>query len=69
MPEAPRITADELKRRMQAGESFTLIDSRNPQAWAKSDFKAAGAIRVPAENFEQYLPKIPRNKPVVTYCT
>jgi rhodanese-related sulfurtransferase len=69
MPEAPRITAEELRRRMQAGESFTLIDSRNPQAWGESDFKAAGAIRVPPENFEAYLSRIPKGKPVVTYCT
>jgi len=69
MPEAPRITADELKRRMQAGESFALLDSRNPKAWKQSDLKAAGAIRILLEDFERYLPRIPKNKPIVTYCT
>ena len=29
MADAPRITVDELKRRMEAGEDFTLIDVRN----------------------------------------
>jgi hypothetical protein len=37
MADAPRITIDELKRRMEAGEDFTLIDVRNPEAWAESD--------------------------------
>ena len=31
MPNAPRITVDELKRRMEAGEDFTVIDTRNPK--------------------------------------
>jgi len=37
MADAPRITVDELNRRMEAGETFTVIDVRNPQAWAESD--------------------------------
>jgi rhodanese-related sulfurtransferase len=69
MPEAPRISADELKRRMQAGEEFVMIDVRNPKAWATSDVKARNAIRVSLEDFEQYLPRIPKSKPIVTYCT
>jgi rhodanese-related sulfurtransferase len=69
MAEGPKITADELKRRMQAGEDFTVLDVRNPQAWAESDVMAKGAIRVPLDGFEQYLSRIPKSKPIVTYCT
>lgn len=69
MPEAPRITADELKRRMQAGEEFVLIDVRNPQAWAEADMKARNAMRIPIDEFERYLPRIPKGKGIVTYCT
>ncbi|HEY7354379.1 MAG TPA: rhodanese-like domain-containing protein [Terriglobales bacterium] len=69
MTDIPRITAEELKGRIQAGEEFTLIDVRNPKAWAQSSVKADGAIRVPLEGFEEHLQEIPRNKPVVTYCT
>jgi rhodanese-related sulfurtransferase len=69
MAEGPKITADELKRRMQAGEDFTVIDVRNPTAWAESDVKAKDAIRMTLDNFEQYLPRVPKGKPIVTYCT
>jgi rhodanese-related sulfurtransferase len=69
MPEAPRITGDELKRRMDAGEDFTIIDVRNPQAWAQSDTMLPEAIRVPLDDFESHLSQSPRNRPVVTYCT
>jgi rhodanese-related sulfurtransferase len=69
MAEGPKITVDELKRRMQAGEDFTVLDVRNPKAWAESDVKAKNAIRVSLDNLEQYLPRIPKGKPIVTYCT
>jgi rhodanese-related sulfurtransferase len=69
MPEAPRITADELKRRMQAGEDFVFVDTRNPQAWAGSDLKARHAIRTSLGDFEKVLPRLPKSKPIVTYCT
>jgi rhodanese-related sulfurtransferase len=69
MPEAPRITVKELKKRMDAGEEFTVIDVRNPQAWAQSDTMIPDAIRVTIDNFQRHLSQIPKNRPVVTYCT
>ncbi len=69
MPDAPRITVHELKRRMDAGEDFTVIDTRNPNAWAETDTVIPEAIRVPLDELEQNLPRIPKNRPVVAYCT
>jgi len=69
MADAPRITVDELKRRMDAGEDFTLIDVRNPQAWGESDSMLPGAIRVTPDKLEESLPRIPKNRPAVAYCT
>ena len=69
MADAPRITVEELKRRMEAGEDFTVIDVRNPKVWAESDTVIPEAIRVPLDELEQNLPRIPKDKPVVAYCT
>ena len=69
MAAAQRITAQELKKRMEAGEDFTVIDVRNPQAWASSNVMLPEAIRVPVDDLEKHLPEIPKNKPIVTYCT
>jgi rhodanese-related sulfurtransferase len=69
MADAPRITVDELKRRMEAGENFVPIDVRNPQAWAESDTMLPEAIRVPMDKLEEILPRIPKDKPIVAYCT
>jgi rhodanese-related sulfurtransferase len=69
MADAPRITVQELKRRMDAGEDFTVIDVRNPQAWAEANTVIPEAIRVSMDKLEEELPRIPKNKPVVAYCT
>ena len=67
--EATRVTVDEVKERMERGEQFAFVDTRNPVAWGESDVKLPGAIRVPADEVEQHLSEIPRDRAVITYCT
>jgi rhodanese-related sulfurtransferase len=67
--EATRVTVDEVKERMDRGEVFTFVDTRNPQAWAEANTKLPGAIRIPADEVEQHLNEIPHDRSVITYCT
>jgi rhodanese-related sulfurtransferase len=67
--EATRVTADEVRERMERGEPFAFVDTRNPKAWAEADTKLPGAIRVPADEVEQHLREIPHDRAVITYCT
>ena len=67
--EATRITTDEVKERMDRGEPFAFLDTRNPKAWAEADKKLPNAIRVAAEELEQHLDEIPKDRAVITYCT
>ncbi len=69
MSDAPRISASELRKRMNAGEHFVFIDTRNPQAWGESDSEIPGALRIPVAEAEQHIAELPRNKPIVAYCT
>ena len=69
MPDDLRITVDELRKRMDEGEDFTLIDTRNPQAWGGSGEKLPDAIRVPLDALEQSISRIPKDRPAVAYCT
>jgi rhodanese-related sulfurtransferase len=69
MMEATRVTVDEVKERMDRGEQFVFLDTRNPQAWGEAETKLPGAIRVPADEAEQHLQEIPRDRAVITYCT
>jgi rhodanese-related sulfurtransferase len=67
--EATRVTVDEVKERLDRGEKFTFVDTRNPKAWAEADTKLPNAIRVSAEEVEQHLDHIPHDRTVITYCT
>jgi rhodanese-related sulfurtransferase len=69
MPDNLRITIDELRKRMEAGEDFVFIDTRNPEAWAESDVKLPEAIRIPGDKLDEHLSNIPKDKPIVAYCT
>jgi len=69
MAEAPRTTVQELKKRMDAGEDFTIVDVRNSQAWSESDTMIPEAIRVSLDQLEGNLPKISKGRSVVAYCT
>ena len=64
--EATRVTVEEVKERMDRGEQFAFLDTRNPQAWGESDVKLPGAIRVPADEVERHLGEIPRDRAVIT---
>jgi rhodanese-related sulfurtransferase len=67
--EVTRVTVDEVKARMDRGEVFTFIDTRNPKAWGEATAKLPRAIRVPADEVEQHLNEIPRDRTAITYCT
>ena len=67
--EVTRVTIDEVKQRMDRGEQFTFVDTRNPKAWSEAQTKLPGAIRVPADSVEEYVDKIPRGRTVIAYCT
>jgi rhodanese-related sulfurtransferase len=69
MADAPRITVDELRKRMEGGEDFTILDTRNPKEWAESDSILPEARRVSLDRWEEALPSIPMDRPIVAYCT
>jgi sulfur-carrier protein adenylyltransferase/sulfurtransferase len=67
--QATRVTVDEVLERLKRGEPLAFVDVRNPTEWGNAQTKLPGAIRVPAEEVEQYLNEIPRDRAVITYCT
>jgi rhodanese-related sulfurtransferase len=67
--EPTRVTVDEVKERMDRGEPLAFLDNRNPQAWGEADTKLPGALRLLADEVEQHLDEIPRDRAVITYCT
>jgi rhodanese-related sulfurtransferase len=58
-----------VKARLDRGDPLVFIDARNAKAWDESQVKMPGALRVPADEVEHHLHDIPRDRPIITYCT
>jgi rhodanese-related sulfurtransferase len=67
--EATKVSAHEVKARMDRGDPLVFIDARSPTAWDESTEKLPGAIRVPVDAVEAHLRDIPQNRSIITYCT
>jgi len=67
--EVTRVTPEEVQERMDRGEKFTFVDSRNEQDWSQSDVKLPGAIRIPADEIGKRVGDLPRDRTIITYCT
>lgn len=64
-----KVTAEEIKKRMDGGQQVTVVDSRAPHAWDDSDVKAAGAVRIPPDDVEKHVADLSPDDYVVVYCT
>ena len=67
--EPTRVTVDEVRERMDRGEQFAFVDTRNPKAWAEAETKLPGVFRVSSDEVEKNISEIPRDRTVITYCT
>ena len=65
--EVPRITADELKERIDSGEAIVIGDTRSPSEYAHRHI--AGAISFPLSQVEANMDDLPREQEIILYCT
>jgi membrane protein DedA with SNARE-associated domain len=64
-----RITPEELKTRMDAGEAVVVVDLRGSLDFELEPVKLPGALRFTAEELQERHQEIPRGRDVVLYCT
>jgi len=64
-----RVTAEEVKTRLDRAEPLVFLDVRNPKAWAEADRKLPGAIRIPLDELPSRTSEIPKGRAIITYCT
>jgi rhodanese-related sulfurtransferase len=69
LAEIKRITAEEVKKRLDRGERILFIDTRNTHDWGESDVKIQGARRMHYSELEQHLDELPRDQLIIPYCT
>jgi len=64
-----RITAEELKRRMDAGEDLMVMDLRHPLDLEADPARIPGAVHFALADLEARHHEIPLDRDVVLYCT
>lgn len=67
--DAPRMTKEEFKRKIDAREDLTILDVRNPFDYAASSKKIPGAVRIPLKELESRIGELDKAKEAVAYCT
>lgn len=72
-PPVSFISAEELKKKLSRNEPVTVIDVRSSSAFAESEDKIKGAIRVKLRRLKSRLAipplkNVPRDSEVITYC-
>ncbi len=63
-----RITPEELKRKLDAGEAVIVLDMRHPLEFAAEPHTIPGALYLPLEDLDKGHEKIPRDRDVILYC-
>jgi len=64
-----RISVDELKRMIAAGEAPVIVDVRNRSAHLHDPRRIPGALRMTVDEIETRLNDLPRDREIVLYCT
>jgi rhodanese-related sulfurtransferase len=70
--EVPRITVDALKAMMDRGKEVTILDVRQPEAYASSNKKIKGSVYLDPNNdaaIKEFAKGLDKNSTIVAYCT
>jgi len=64
-----RIAPEELKAKMEAGDSLVILDVRSRDAIEAFPYAIPGAIQIPAEENSERANEIPAGKELILYCS
>lgn len=64
-----KISVDELKRRLDAGDPITVVDVRHPISLELDPEMIPGALNLLLEEIDHRHHEIPRDREIVLYCT
>ncbi len=65
--EVPRITVEDLKARLDAGENVVVVDARSRESFDSGHI--AGAVSIPVSEVSERYTELPRAAEIVLYCT
>ena len=65
----PTISARQLAERIERGLPTVILDVRQPTAYAEYPGAIPGSVRIPPAELPDRYGELPRDRPIVTYCT
>jgi rhodanese-related sulfurtransferase len=69
MADIPRITPDDVAKRLARGEPVVFLDARSAHAMEHATEQIPGSTRVPPDDIDRRVAAIPKDAVVVAYCT
>jgi membrane protein DedA with SNARE-associated domain len=64
-----RITVDELKEKLDAGEELVIVDLRHSMDFEADPETIPGAFRMDSKELEEKNDRLPRDREIILYCT
>jgi hypothetical protein len=64
-----RITVEELKQKLDAGEEVAIVDLRHSLDFESSPETIPGAMHIDAKELQENDGRLPRDREVILYCT
>jgi membrane protein DedA with SNARE-associated domain len=64
-----RVTVDELKQKLDAGEEIVIVDLRHSVDFEADPQTIPGAFHMDAKELEEKNDRLPRDREVILYCT
>jgi hypothetical protein len=64
-----RITVEELKEKLDAGEDVVIVDLRHSLDFEADPETIPGAFRMDAQELEEKTDRLPHDREIILYCT
>lgn len=64
-----QISVQELERRLGRGERIAVVDVRQPSGYDAFPGEIPGSMRIPPAELPARYEDLPRDRPIVLYCT
>jgi rhodanese-related sulfurtransferase len=64
-----RITPEELKQRLDAGEDIVIVDLRHEMEFDAEPETISGAVRMDPADLEEAIEVIPRDRDIILFCS
>ena len=64
-----RITVEELKKKLDAGEDLTIVDLRHSLDFEAEPETIPGALHIDAKELQEKNDRLPRDREVILFCT